>query len=144
AYFVLRLPGISFQIAPLAILMATLLTLGTFSRNHEITAMRSCGISLYWLASPFLLLSLLVACLLLTFSATVIPLANTLAEQVRTVNIEKKIEPAAVKPLQSWTRISNQTLMNVDRIVPGGAMLVGVRVYQLSSTFYLEELTEAK
>jgi lipopolysaccharide export system permease protein len=144
AYFVLRIPWISFQMAPLAILTATLLTLGVLSRNHEITAMRSCGISLYRLASPFLFLSLLVACLLLAFSATVIPIGNSLAEQVRMVNIEKRIEPVAMKPLQSWSRISNEVLMNIDRIAPGGAMLAGVRLYQLSPSFYLEELTEAK
>ena len=46
-------PAISFQIVPLAILMATLLTLGLLSRNNEITAMRSCGISLPWITSPF-------------------------------------------------------------------------------------------
>ncbi|HMZ56656.1 MAG TPA: LptF/LptG family permease, partial [Nitrospira sp.] len=48
AYFVLKMPAISYQIAPLAVLMATLLTIGLLSRSHEITAMRSCGISLYW------------------------------------------------------------------------------------------------
>jgi lipopolysaccharide export system permease protein len=53
-YFVCRMPSIAFQIAPLAVLMATLLTLGMFSRSHEITAMRSCGISLYRIAAPFL------------------------------------------------------------------------------------------
>ena len=46
-YFALKMPGISYQIAPLAVLMATLLTIGVLSRSHEITAMRSCGISLY-------------------------------------------------------------------------------------------------
>ncbi len=143
-YFLLRLPGICFQIAPLAILMATLLTLGTLSRNHEITAMRSCGISLYRLASPFLFLSLVVGLLLLVFSAIVIPLSNTRAEQVRIAKIEKKVEPLSVKPVQSWARIGNQTLMNIERIAPGGAMLAGLRVYRLSSTFRLEELTEAK
>ena len=43
AYFVLKMPAISYQIAPLAVLMATLLTIGLLSRSHEITAMRSCG-----------------------------------------------------------------------------------------------------
>ncbi len=143
-YFILRMPGIFFQIAPLALLMATLLTLGTLSRNHEITAMRSCGISLYWLASPFLFLSLLVSFFLLIFSATVIPLSNAQAEQVRSVKIEKRVEPLSVKPVQSWARIGNQTLMNIESIAPGGARLSGVHLYHLSSTFHLDELMEAK
>lgn len=53
-YFLLKIPAISFQIAPLAVLMATLLTFGLLSRGHEITAMRSCGISLLWITSPFI------------------------------------------------------------------------------------------
>src|SRR5574342_592376 len=75
-YFILRMPAIFFQIAPLAVLMATLLTLGVFSRNREITAMRSCGISLMRIAVPFFLFSTAVACLLFLFSAVVIPHAT--------------------------------------------------------------------
>ncbi|HEY7533255.1 MAG TPA: LptF/LptG family permease, partial [Nitrospiraceae bacterium] len=73
-YFALKMPGISYQIAPLAVLMATLLTIGVLSRSHEITAMRSCGISLYWIASPFLFFGLVLGVVLLLFTSTVIPL----------------------------------------------------------------------
>jgi lipopolysaccharide export system permease protein len=74
-YFTLKVPAISYQIAPLAVLMATLLTLGLLSRSNEITAMRSCGISLAWITSPFLLFATAVALILLAFSSTIIPLA---------------------------------------------------------------------
>lgn len=53
AYFALKVPSISFQVAPFAILVSTLLTLGLLARSNEITAMRSCGISLLWMSSPF-------------------------------------------------------------------------------------------
>ncbi len=39
-YFRLKAPAISYQIAPLAILMATLLTFGLISRGHGITTHR--------------------------------------------------------------------------------------------------------
>ncbi|MEQ1846694.1 MAG: LptF/LptG family permease, partial [Nitrospira sp.] len=35
-YFALKIPAISFQVAPFAILVATLLTLGLFARSNEI------------------------------------------------------------------------------------------------------------
>src|SRR5918992_1654837 len=88
AYFLLRTPAISFQIAPLGILMATLLTLGMFSKNHEITAMRSCGISLLRTAMPFLLFSLAITVGLFGLSAVVIPLSSAGAEYVKTALIE--------------------------------------------------------
>ncbi len=144
AFFALRTPGISFQIAPLAVLMATLLTLGILSRNHEITAMRSAGISLFRVASPFLFFAVLVGLVLLAFSATVIPLANARAEYVKTVNIEKKSPSMSLKAPQPWVRIGTRTLMNFELVEPGGAVLRGLRLYHLSPSFQVAEITEAR
>ena len=85
SYFALKIPGVSYQIVPLAVLMATLLTLGLLSRNNEITAIRSCGISLPWIASPFLTFAVLMSLVLLLFSSTVIPLATNKAEEIRVI-----------------------------------------------------------
>ena len=143
AYFALRTPAISFQIAPLAILMATLLTLGLLSRSNEITAMRSCGISLPWIASPFIVFATAAALVLLSFSATVIPVASDLAEQIRMIQIEKQPAPLAVKAPQPWSRISADTLMQVTEIEVGGATLRGVRLYHFRDGFRLDRITEA-
>lgn len=143
-FFALRTPQISFQIAPFAILMATLLALGVMSRNHEITAMRSCGISLYRIASPFLFFALVVSLALFALSAVVIPLAASQAEYVKTVKIEKKAGPVTFKADRPWVRIGNHTLMNVEVVEPDGMTLRGVRLYHLGPQFRLTEITEAK
>jgi lipopolysaccharide export system permease protein len=143
-YFLLRAPSISFQIAPLAILMATLLTLGMFSKNNEITAMRSCGISLYRTAMPFLLFSAAIALALFGLSAVIIPLASARAEYVKSTLIEKKPAPAALKTLRPWIQIENQTLMNIETVEPDGATLRGIRLYRLGPQFRLAEITEAQ
>src|SRR5207249_8024015 len=72
-YFVLKCPGILYQITPLAVLMSTLLTASILSRNNEITAMRSSGISLYWVAVPFLVIAQALSLLMLWASDAVIP-----------------------------------------------------------------------
>src|SRR5436309_1761826 len=82
-YLLLKAPAISFQITPLAILMATLLTFGLLSRGHEITAMRSRGISLLWITLPFITFATGISLLLLFFSSTVIPLAASKSEEIR-------------------------------------------------------------
>lgn len=143
AYFALKIPGISFQIAPLAILMATLLTLGLLSRSNEITAMRSCGISLGWMTSPFLVFAAGVAVVLLLFTSTVIPLASERAEEIRLIQIEKKSLPLTVKAPQPWVRIGADTLMQINEIDLGGHTLRGLRLYHFDPAFRLDRVTEA-
>lgn len=142
-YFVLKTPAISFQITPLAILMATLLTLGLLARNNEITAMRSCGISLTWIASPFLIFATGISLILLTFSSTVIPLALEKAEEIRLIRIEKKPAPMAVKAPRPWIRMGSDSLMHVAEVEIGGTVLHRVHLYHFHNGFRLDRMTEA-
>jgi lipopolysaccharide export system permease protein len=143
-YFALKIPAISFQIIPLAVLMATLLTLGLLSRNNEITALRACGISLPWIASPFLTFAVMMTLLLLLFSSTIIPLATTKAEEIRVISIEKKPASAALKLPQPWTRVDADTLLHVTSIALGGHTLAGVQLFHFDQAFRLTDMTEAQ
>jgi lipopolysaccharide export system permease protein len=143
-YFLLKMPGISFQIAPLAILMATLLTFGLFSRNHEITAIRSCGISLAWITSPFLAFAFCMTMILLLFSSTVIPLATNEAEEIRVVRIEKKPPSATLTLTQPWARVDADTILHVKSVAIGGTALGGVQIFHFDRAFRLVEVTEAE
>jgi lipopolysaccharide export system permease protein len=142
-YFALKTPAISFQIAPLAVLMATLLTFGLLSRGHEITAMRSCGISLPWITSPFIAFAGGIALVLLLFSSTVIPLAAIKSEEIRTTRIEKKPPATALKLQQPWTRVGADNLMHVTSVSVDGKLLGGVRLFQFDPNFQLIDMTEA-
>ncbi|HEU4683747.1 MAG TPA: LPS export ABC transporter permease LptG [Nitrospira sp.] len=144
AYFALKTPGISFQIAPLAILMATLLTIGLLSRSHEITAMRACGISLSWIASPFLALAVGTAIILLLFSSTVIPLASNKAEEIRAIRIEKKPPSTALKLPQPWARMGADAILHVNSVAVGGQSLGGIQLFHFDRHFRLIDMTEAQ
>jgi len=142
-YFLLKAPAISYQVAPLAMLMATLLTFGLLSRSHEITAMRSCGISLRWIISPFIVFAAGITLVLLLFSSAVIPLAAGKSEEIRTTRIEKKSPASAVTLKQPWTRVGADSLMQVTSVSVGGELLGGVRLFQFDRNFQLADMTEA-
>ncbi len=63
-YYSLRLPSMVIMIVPLCLLLAVLYSLSQLTRHSEITAMRACGISIYRIVRPYLLMSLL--CLIFT------------------------------------------------------------------------------
>ena len=144
SYFALKIPGVSYQIVPLAVLMATLLTLGLLSRNNEITAIRSCGISLPWIASPFLTFAVVMSLVLLLFSSTVIPLATNKAEEIRVIRIEKKPPSAVLTLSQPWTRVDADSLLHVSSLAPGGATLGGIQLFHFDPGFHLIDMTEAQ
>lgn len=143
-YFALKIPSISFQVAPFAVLVSTLLTLGLLSRSNEITAMRSCGISLAWMSSPFLLFAGAVSCVLFLFSSTVIPLASEKAEEIRVIQIEQKPAPVTVQAAQPWARISAHAIMKIRELDTTGMIVRGVRIFDFRSPFHLDRITEAE
>jgi|GEM_PF-208069 len=143
AYFFFRMPDIAFLLAPLAALMATILTLSMLNKNLEITAMRSCGLSMAQVAAPFMAMAAVLTILLLSFTAVIIPLSNLRAEYIRTVLIEKKPKPLSVVADHLWIRLGPQDLLEVGTVEPEGAVLRHIHLYRLSASFQLDEILEA-
>jgi lipopolysaccharide export system permease protein len=142
-YFALKIPAISFQVAPFAILVSTLLTLGLLSRSNEITALRSCGVGLLWMTSPFLFFASGVSLILLAFSSTIIPLASEKAEEVRLIQIEKRPTPVTIQAIQPWVRLGADAIMRIREVGASGTILRGIQVFHFDPAFRLDQLTEA-
>ena len=143
-YFVLKCPSILFQITPLAVLMSTLLTVAILSRHHEITAMRSSGISLYRVSIPFLAVALALSLLMLWASDAVIPGANQQAEALREIKIEKRNPRAVFQGNEIWVRLGNQTLMRGDLPDDNAPRIYGISLYRLEQDFALREVISAR
>ncbi len=51
-YFVDVTPQYIYYVIPLAVLLATLITIAVLTRNSELIVMKACGVSLYRIATP--------------------------------------------------------------------------------------------
>lgn len=80
--FLLRSPSIIVLTFPMSMLLATLLAYGRLSGDSELTAIRSCGVSIYRLIVPAIALALAVTALTFVFNEVVVPKANLEATQV--------------------------------------------------------------
>ncbi len=143
-FFVYISPGIAFQMAPVALLMATVLGMGLLTKNNEITAMRAAGISLVRMAFPFLTLALLVTVGLFLISAILAPMGNLRAEYIKTVRVERKSPSTMFQSERSWLQIGNQTLMNYQTVESNGSVLTGISLYHLAEDFTLRKFIQAK
>ena len=144
SFLAYRIPEISFLLAPLGALMATILTIGGLNRTREITAMRSCGLSFYQISVPFFAFGMFVSAIGFSLTAVFIPLANLKAEYVKTVLIKHKPEALLAAPDRLWLRVGQSELLQIDSVKQNGRYLSGVHHYSMSTPFRLSEIVEAK
>src|SRR5574340_83829 len=52
SFFFFSIPTITWQVLPACVLIASLVTFSSLSKNNEIIAMKACGVSLYRTALP--------------------------------------------------------------------------------------------
>ena len=77
----LSLPQFMAYAFPTSVLLATLLTYSRLSSDSELIALRSCGVSIYRLVLPAIVLSLIVTGITFVFNEYVVPAANYQATQ---------------------------------------------------------------
>src|SRR5688500_3338098 len=84
-YFRYATPQWIYYVLPVAVLLATLVTIAVLTKNSELIVMKACGISLYRVALPMFATSAVVGGLLFGLEETVLGPSNRRAEEIRSV-----------------------------------------------------------
>jgi lipopolysaccharide export system permease protein len=143
SYYVNKIPSILFQVAPAAILLATIITLNAMSRHNEIMAMKSGGISLWRIISPILGVVIILYFVLLGLNEWVVPPANQNAREATDLIIHKKKPVPVFKQSQIWIR-SHQAIYNIKLYHPEKNLLEGITIYRFDPAFRLRERLDAR
>ena len=94
-------PSMIYQIAPLAVLIAALVTFGLLNRNSEIVAVKATGISLYRLVVPIVAIAVCLAVSLFLFDQYYLPQANRRQEALR-ATIKGRPPQTFLHPEHNW------------------------------------------
>ena len=101
SYLINLTPSMIYQITPLAVLIAVLVTFGMLNRNSEIVAMKATGISLYRLVIPIVSIAAILSLTLFLFDQYYLPQANRKQEALRNI-IKGKPPQTVLHPEQNW------------------------------------------
>jgi LPS export ABC transporter permease LptG len=101
AYLFNLIPYMLYQIAPLAALIAVLVTFGMLNRNSEIIAMKATGISIYRLVVPIVSIAAILSVSLFLFDQFYLPQANRKQEALRNI-IKGRPAQTVLHPEQNW------------------------------------------
>ena len=101
AYLLNVSPYFFYNVAPLAMLLAVLITFGLMQRSNEITAIKATGISIYRIIIPVLLAAAILAGALFFFDQLYLPHANKRQDALRN-QIKGKPPQTYLRPDRKW------------------------------------------
>ena len=133
SYFRYLVPLMVYQLAPLATLVATLVSLAILAKNNEVIALKASGVSLYRLVLPLLLAGLLVSGGLFLLDNTFLPYANQRQDALRN---EIKGRPAQTyfEPARQWIFGENSKIYNYELFDSDRQLFGGLNVFELDPT----------
>ena len=130
-------PFLIYETVPLGVLVATLITFFILAKHHELTAFKACGISLYRLATPIFVVSLLLSGLLFAMDQRYLPETNRRQDGIRN-EIKGRPVQTYLNPNRQWTFGQSERIFFHRFFDSENNVLAGVNVYDLDpDTFKL-------
>jgi LPS export ABC transporter permease LptF/LPS export ABC transporter permease LptG len=130
---------LGYQLAPVALLVSVLVTLGLMSKNNEIVAWKASGVSLYRLAVPLLLGATALAGGMLVLDDTYLPYANRRQDALHN-QIKGRPPQTYAHPLHQLIFGENSKIYSYDLFDPAGelrpARFGGLNVFELDPSSF--------
>ena len=140
-FVALSLPGLIYELIPIATLIGSLYALSTLARHSEITVLRASGLATRDLLMTLFRLAGLLALLTLFVGEGLVPFAERTAQELRARAMSKVI---AQQGFESGLWIKDgRSFINIRKAMPD-ASLNGVRIYKFSSVNALESVTDVE
>lgn len=135
-YFTYKVPFVGVQMAPMAVLMCTIITLGIFSKSHEIIAMKANGISLFQIGTPLITIALVITAISFMTSEFIVPSTTRKVNAIWRTHVKKKPSELIYKHEQLWYRGEN-VIYNIRNFNSRTKTLEGVIINQFDTDFRL-------
>jgi lipopolysaccharide export system permease protein len=143
-YLLYKIPEVTIQLVlPYAILLAILLTLGTFSRHSEITAMKAGGVSLYRITFPLVLIALMISLLSFLGNEYLVPITSQKTRYLLDIQVKKKQSVSFFENFRIWYR-NDHRIMKIRLLDPHKRVLNDFTLYQFDDRFQCTKRIDAR
>lgn len=140
-FFIYEIPFIISQIAPVALLLAVLIAFGLMSKNNEIIALKSGGISIYYLIRPVLIIGLLFSLALVVLNEFIVPATRVKANYIWRQEVRKEAAIAS-REKNIWVK-GNRSILHIKYFNPATGTINGVSLNRFDGDFRLVQRLDA-
>jgi LPS export ABC transporter permease LptG len=128
-YFRFKIFEVLNMTLPISVLVATLVTFGMLSKNNEVTAIKSGGVSLYRIALPIIAVAAVMSVLAYFILDFVLPYSNQRAAQLKN-KIEGRATQTAASQQKLWYRGKGHYIINFLNYDEDAKRLTQVQVFE--------------
>ena len=122
-------PQLLYQMVPLSVLLAVLITFGLMQKSNEVTAMKATGVSIYRIIFPVLVISAILSAGLFFFDQLYIPHANKRQETLRN-QIKGKPAQTYLRPDRKWIFGQQNTIYYYEFYDPDQNRFANISLFQ--------------
>lgn len=139
-FVLLSVPGHIYEVAPVAVLLGVVYSLGTFGANSELIVMRTSGLSLLDISKILLRIGALFAIVTFLIGESIAPFTEKMAQRIRIQATDSVI----AQDFQSGLWIKDgRSFVNVKTVMPDSS-LVDIHIYEFDQLFRLRKISSAE
>ncbi|PIE61593.1 MAG: LPS export ABC transporter permease LptG, partial [Desulfobacterales bacterium] len=141
-YVLLKTPFMFMQLTPASLLLAVIVSFGIMNRHMELTALKSSGISVYFLVKPALTVGGILAILMLFLGETIVPITMAKANYIRYQELSGKAKLSKGRK-DIWIK-SGPTLVHINFFDPVNQTVEGISCTTMGDQFKIESRIDAR
>jgi len=131
-FFILKLPEAVFHLSPMAVLIGAILTFTLVSRSREVIIMMGSGLSVWRIAAPVLVASLLLSVLSFLNGDYLLPYALQKSRLIFDYKIRKQEVRSLARKNDVWIKSKDEKIWNITYFNVKTGIINGVTVLSFS------------
>lgn len=139
-FVLLSAPGHIYDVAPVAVLVGAMYSLGQLARYSELIVLRVSGVSLFQIAMILLRVALVFSVITFLVGELVTPYSEKLAQRLRIEATDSVVAQDFRSGL--WVK-DGKSFVNVETVLPD-ATLLNLHIYEFDDNFHLKTIKNAK
>ena len=143
-YYLFSLPNFFLQVLPVAVLLASLLTLGGLARHNEVLAMKMGHVSALRIALPCIAVGLAVSLAAWMTAESLAPRTSERALNIWRTQVRRLPAHRITRDSDIWYRAQGNRFVHISLIDPASGLIRGMSVFELAPDFDLLRRVDAR
>jgi lipopolysaccharide export system permease protein len=143
-YYLFSFPNFFLQVLPVAVLLASLLTLGGLARHNEVLAMKMGHLSTVRIALPCIAVGLAASLAAWMTAESLAPRTSERALNIWRTQVRRLPAHRITRDSDIWYRAQGNRFVHISLIEPATGLIRGMSVFELAPDFALLRRVDAR